>query len=50
MVGALDEQAKEDLELLYEDIDDGNKAKKEFFWCVLGCVGCEEEFKRYLNK
>ena len=44
----LNSQAIEDLQLLYRDINPSNTAKKEFFWCVLECVGCEEEFKDYL--
>ena len=46
----LDEQAKDDLLLLYRDIDASNGEKRDFFWSVLECVGCEEEFKSYLAK
>lgn len=45
----LDEQAKKDLELLYNDIDANDEAKKRFFWSVLECVGCEEEFTKHLQ-
>lgn len=44
----LDEQAKDDLRLLYNDIDLSNTSKKEFFWDVLECAGCSEEFREYL--
>jgi len=43
----LDDQAKEDLLLLYKDIDTTNIEKKDFFWSVLECVGCFEEFRIY---
>jgi hypothetical protein len=43
-----DEQAQGDLLLLYRDIDTSNDEKRKFFWSVLECVGCEEEFKSYL--
>lgn len=46
----LDKQAKEDLELYYNDINPNNTNKKEIFWDILSCAGCEEEFKEYLNK
>lgn len=45
----LDEQAKKDLELLYNDIDANDETKKRFFWSVLECVGCEEEFTKHLH-
>ena len=44
----LNEQAKDDLRLLYNDIDLSNTSKKEFFWDVLECAGCSEEFREYL--
>lgn len=43
----LDDQAKEDLLSLYEDIDTANDEKRDFFWSVLECAGCSEEFERY---
>ena len=43
----LDDQAKDDLLLLYKDIDNANIEKKDFFWSVLECAGCFEEFERY---
>ena len=46
----LDEQAKEDLLLLYNDIDSNNTDKREFFWSVLECAGCEEEFRSFLEE
>jgi len=46
----LDEQAKEDLLLLYNDIDSSDTDKKEFFWSVLECAGCEEEFRSFLEE
>lgn len=44
----LNSQAIEDLRLLYRDIEHSNTAKREFFWSVLECVGCEEEFKLHV--
>ena len=43
----LDDQAKDDLLLLYRDIDIANDEKRDFFWSVLECAGCSEEFERY---
>ena len=42
----LDNQAKDDLRRLYESTEDEDR--KKYFWSVLECVGCEEEFKDYL--
>ena len=50
LINMLDKQAKEDLELYYNDINPNNTNKKEIFWDILSCAGCEEEFKEYLNK
>ena len=48
MDGILDEQAREDLLALYkETIDEGHKV---YFWSVLECVGCAEEFRAYLDE
>ena len=50
MKSVLDEQAKDDLLLLYNDIDSNNTEKREFFWSVLECAGCEEEFREHLEQ
>lgn len=43
----LDEQAKEDLFEYYSDLNDRDK---DVFWSTMQCVGCEEEFRRYLDE
>ena len=43
----LDGQAKVDLFRCYGEL--GNE-DKEMFWEILACVGCEEEFKEYLEQ
>jgi hypothetical protein len=40
----LDGQAREDLANLYDYVN------KDVFWSVLQCVGCENEFRRYLSE
>lgn len=47
MDGILDGQAKVDLFRCYDELDDKDK---EMFWEILACVGCEEEFKEYLEQ
>ena len=42
----LDDQAKEDLYQLYDNMSDCEGAD---FWAVLECVGCEEEFEEYME-
>ena len=42
----LNDQAKEDLAHLYND----TYKNKDVFWSVLQCVGCENEFRRYLSE
>lgn len=42
----LDEQALDDLALLYHDTKNRPNVR-EFFWSVLECVGCSSEFDDY---
>ena len=49
-VNVLNKRALEDLDLLYHDIEPSNYDKEEFFWSVMECAGCSEEFKVYLEK
>lgn len=44
----LDDQAQKDLYHLYkEEVAYSNTTKQWFFWSILECIGCEEEFKKY---
>ena len=45
----LDDQTQKDLYRLYKEevAYSGATTKQWFFWSVLECIGCEEEFKRY---
>lgn len=44
----LNDQAQKDLYRLYkEEVAYSTTTKQWFFWSVLECIGCEEEFKRY---
>ena len=42
----LDDQAREDLYQLYDNMSDYEGAD---FWAILECVGCEEEFEKYME-
>ena len=42
----LDDQAREDLYQLYDNMNDYEGAE---FWAILECVGCEEEFEKYME-
>lgn len=44
----LDEQAKEDLADLYNDTY--KNVDEDTFWSILQCIGCEDEFRRYLDE
>ena len=44
----LNNQAKDDLLLLYKDTEERPNIKS-FFWDVLECAGCSEEFKEFLD-
>ena len=46
MKNILDEQSRADLALLYSDTRNRPNIR-EFFWDVLECAGCSEEFKEY---
>lgn len=44
----LDDQAKEDLANLYNDTH--KNVDEDVFWSILQCIGCEDEFRRYIDE